>query len=366
VCQERASRDAADGNPSTDAQRRLSASLPRGVFGLPGQFGRLAIVAIDASGNERGAHGGDPGLYRVAVTLWKPGFSPGSEGTFQLGEVVEGDSHLEVASPGKPTAVWNLDLTSDNQTLTYQAHSNSRGMLAKFVVAELQANSFADAESRAYSGLAPFLSHLATQFEIPLDIFQTEVKELKSETVSVTYVNPYYAIRSAGSLAVAVTPEIRGYLSVYRESLTSRSPFYQFLSFYKIVEELFKRRGRLGDEVRSGSRPRFARLRIPDDPSDVLGLLRGLYSLQPHWDELLVNDTVPPEAWGRSLKDVADQALRPIRDRIGHALFDTSGTDATPLQSFDDGEHLRAVHKWLAFVRTAARWLLKEDLGIQF
>ncbi len=311
-----------------------------------------------------GVHGGQPGRYRVVMTLWRPRFSLRPERDFATEESMQGDSHLQIASGGPSQYVFTITLLAGATQIAYKGYSNERSMIGKFVVEELTAASHMEAESLAYSGLAPYLSLLATKFDLPLDIYQTDVVELATGTRTHTYINAYYEITASALPIEAIGREERGFLSVYREAIVTNSPAYQFLLFYKICEELFKRRGRLGPQVGLGQRPAFAPLRIPTEPTEVLAWLRSVYPLQPHWDDQLAADTVPPEARGRNLRDVMDTYLRAIRDRVAHALFDLEEDAPVLLQSFDNGDHLNEIHKWLSFIRTAARWHIHEDVGI--
>jgi hypothetical protein len=136
--------------------------------------------------------------------------------------------------------------------------------------------------------------------------------------------------------------------------------------FYKICEELFKRRGRLGPEVKAGTRPPFNALRFPQSDADAEAFLRTIYPLQNAWNVQTINESVPPEARTRNLRSIMDEDLRAIRDRIAHALFQEDNTNPALLQSFDDGDHLAAVHKWLPFLRTSTRWFFREDLGLKW
>jgi hypothetical protein len=183
-------------------------------------------------------------------------------------------------------------------------------------------------------------------------------------TSSFSYNKNFHTIRATGFPNEAITAEDRGFFSIYREAIVTTSPFYQFLSFFKICEELFKRRSRHGHEVGAGTRPPFTALRFPE--SDAEAFLRTIYPLQNSWNQQTINESVPPEARTRNLQSIMDENLRPIRDRIAHALFQQDNANPALLHSFDDGDHLAAVHKWLPFLRTATRWFFREDLGLKW
>jgi hypothetical protein len=54
-----------------------------------------------------------------------------------------------------------------------------------------------------------------------------------------------------GNLPESMTDEFRKYASFYRETLHSNSINYQFLCFFKIVEGIRNRQGRLINEARA-------------------------------------------------------------------------------------------------------------------
>jgi hypothetical protein len=335
-------------------------------LGLSGQFGHLVFVGVHKDGKELGTPGGTAGDYRVVLTLSKPRFSLHPENTLWPERDLQGDSNLELAGSVPMKLAFTSDVNYRGQAIEYKAYTNERNAIGKFVIDRLYATSRLEAESTAYSGLAPFLSLLATRYDIPLDVYQIDVTEIATETSSFSYTKDFHTIRIDGLPSEAIADEDRGFFSIYREAIVTASPFYQFLSFYKICEELFKRRGRLGPEVAAGTRAPFNALRIPGSVPDVEAFLRTIHPLQQSWNEQTMGEAAPMEARGKSLRSVMDDYLRPIRDRIAHALFQDDANAPTLLNSFDNGEHLSAVHKWLPFLRTSARWHMREDLGLKW
>jgi hypothetical protein len=105
---------------------------------------------------------------------------------------------------------------------------------------------------------------------------------------------------------------------VYREALNRLSLRYQFLCYYKIIEGITARRGRLSAAaVDQGLSPPRIFERMPADPEGRGTWFEGLSSFRPEIDDFILDNTFPAEVLGKKITYVRDQFLRPALERVG-------------------------------------------------
>jgi LmbE family N-acetylglucosaminyl deacetylase len=100
----------------------------------------------------------------------------------------------------------------------------------------------AEAVSKATNAIAPILSNLSAQFDIPLRVQQMEIVELRTEVRHLIVVVPYNDAPFAPPDHIPLSDDFLLFVSWYREALGSNTAAYQFLCFYKIIEAIRKRR----------------------------------------------------------------------------------------------------------------------------
>jgi len=93
--------------------------------------------------------------------------------------------------------------------------------------------------------LAPMLSNFSLRWDVPLVIYQVDVKESRRGTRQITNRNPFSEVAMNGIFGFPITKELMTYGAVYREALTSESTTYQFLCYYRLIESMQARRKRL-------------------------------------------------------------------------------------------------------------------------
>jgi hypothetical protein len=159
--------------------------------------------------------------------------------------------------------------------------------------------------------------------------------------------------------------EFLGCASIYREALNTNSAPYRYLCLYKIIEGLLQRRYRLAAQARQlGQEPRRFQLeRVPGRREEFVPWLNAIFSIRPAWDDMALEQLFVPAAVGRSFGHVLENSLRPLRDKVAHALSEPSG-ELT--MSADELLHLREVNKWLPLTKCVVRRMIKDEFPTQF
>jgi hypothetical protein len=158
--------------------------------------------------------------------------------------------------------------------------------------------------------------------------------------------------------------EFRSFAALYREALNSNTPPFQFLCYYKILEGIRARRNRLIEEARTtGSAiPRAPRQVVPSEPAEFIPWLNAVYGVGRPWDFIMLESIFVQEARGKKFNQIMDDNLRPMRDRIAHAVLD--GAEMT--LSADEDLDVREIYKWLSLMKCIARHMLKSDFPNEF
>lgn len=338
------------------------------ITGLSGLLTDIVLTnEFENPGDPRneGGPGGLPGLYSVTFTLSRPGFSPVPDGSFSYAGAMEGDSHLAIAPPafsppampsGPPIAI-RLDAHTPEGHMAFRGLPNRKGFLGKLVTEPFPAASFKDAEARASQALASGLSNIATYLDVPLHIYQIDVTEQRTENLQMSLVTPFRPTPLVGAPLTEMAPELRFYTSLYREALSSNSPPYQFLCYFKILEGLRKRHERLVAEARKQGAPIpiAPREYVPTTPAEQREWLQSLFPLPQVWDELALLAVFPKAAQGRKLNDVIDKELTDLRHSIAHAVLDSG----EPTIHLDEGRDRFRINDWLPLTKCLARALLR-------
>jgi hypothetical protein len=226
------------------------------------------------------------------------------------------------------------------------------------------ANSFSDAEQKAYRALASSLSNWSVHLDIPLNICQVDSTHLASGNTRMSMSTPIWEVPFSVAPTVELKPEFRGYASLYREALGSNSPVYAFLCLFKIVEGIQSRRQRLAVEAkRSGIAFIRPRRRVPEKPEERIPWLNAIFPIRQAWDPMALDSIFRPEALGKKFGDVIDKILAPLRVNIAHALSLQSGELTL---SVDELLHTQQVNNWLPLTKCIVRRMLKDEFPTEF
>ncbi len=302
---------------------------------------------------------GAPGNYDIIFTFSRPGASPTSEYSHCLGEGLEGDSHILLSQ----TVAITVQEPDGRQALL-EAQPNVRGYLSKIRMAGLFAESLMDAERRSYRALAPLLSNWSVYLNVPVFIFQIDVRECATGKHQFSIVNPFLEAPLVAPRTGEMSAEFRSYASLYREALNTNNPLYRFLCFFKILESVRVRRARLAARAR-GRGDTFARPSeaVPDDPEKFVAWLESFFPVTRNWDDLALASVFLREALGRRVNSIVDDFLQPLRVRIAHALTDDHGE--LP-QSSDQEFVVGDVNRWLPLTQCLVRLQLKNEFPGEF
>jgi hypothetical protein len=254
----------------------------------------------------------------------------------------------------------------DGTGLMFAAIPNERGALGRLESDPYRADNFVDAERRAWDALMPALSGYSATLDMPLVVEHVVVTDIERSASRATMLTPFFEAPIAAAPNAALAPELRAYVSVYREGMNTNSSTHQFLCFYKIIESVRARRERIQGERLSRGEPvlRYQHERIPADRDSQIKWVQALFPFNEELDEFTVGMYVPDAASGRKLNHIIDKTLCPIRDSIAHALFDDANREL--LISTDSALNIFDIDEWLPLTKCIARRNLKNEFPHQF
>jgi hypothetical protein len=313
---------------------------------------------------------GSPGLYEVTFILHRPGYSLQPEGHLTFSSGLRGDSHLAIAKPaysppGSPDAdqIRIMGHTEDGN-FEFIGLPNAKGFLGKLVTLPFAAKNRGHAEELAYRAIASSLSNMSLHLDIPLEIGHRETKELSNGSIQISFVSPYLEAPMAINATANFMPEFRSYAALYREALNTKSPVFEFLCLFKIIESLRGRRTRLSRAAKKNNQPFILPSEVlPRTNVEIKVWLEALFYIRREFDLSTFDSAVPADLRGRTVNDVFDDVLNPLRVKVAHALFGTGGE--LPLSS-DDLLHTHAVTQRLLVTKCIVRRMLKNDFPSDF
>jgi hypothetical protein len=231
------------------------------------------------------------GLYTVTFTLSRPGHSPAPERNFSPSQALVGDSHLAIAPPALTYLDGNVfdklrfEVSTPQGNFTFTGHANEKGFLAKIESEPFQAASFGDAALRSLHAVGPALSNMSACLDVPANIYQIHVVELRTNTHRISVKSPFKEVIAWLPAIENATEEQQKYVSLYREALNSTSSNYMFLCLYRIIEGLRSRRENARATViadalaRSEKPPPQADEFMPTDSQEQIQWLNALYGV---------------------------------------------------------------------------------------
>lgn len=340
-------------------------------WGVPGEDHQLWVVPVmggekpeESGGKIRGASG----LYNVQLLLSRPGYPFTAEREHKFIDDIVGDSHIVIAKPAKerkPEDVDHVELqaTGHGKQIIFKGIPNDKGYLGKLIVAQVAATGFDSAEATVYEALAPFLSAWALHLDIPVHVETIQVTNLQTHTHSLRVRTPSFEMTFAGGVSPQLTDEFCEYASLYREGMNSNSGFYRFLCFYKILESLNVRRGRINEAAKKAGQPiHRPREVMPRNEVELVALLKEVYPWRQQWDTFALTQIMPAEAMGKRLNGIREKYLNPLRIGIAHALLKSGEIRIT----LDKLEHIQEVNKWLPLCRILARIMMNHEFPNEF
>jgi hypothetical protein len=318
---------------------------------------------------------GEPGGYEATFTLLQPGQVAERVkgfGTTRVWEVqnerIAGDSHLAICMPkdaqpspnaemgvAMPISINRPDGSASDMDVVLKP--NPDGRLAKVLVS-LEAESFNNAEKRAYFEASSILSDLSFKLDLPLRIAHTHLKEISSGHVRIGFVRQF-PYRGMGNLpefekrdetSAGFTMGMKGstyaaLTSIYREALNTESPYYQFLCFCRIIQRLKTR-----------LRPKWKKIILEHDKGLV-----PTYQRHEKFQEAQEDEHFPAEILGKKFNAVYDDYLTPLRDGIAHVFLEDMKDERSAERSTDEHEFVSEVYVHLPVAHHIARTMLSND-----
>ena len=341
---------------------------------MPGMLQYLGFVAGPPPKDPRQPmQGGGTGLYKVVLTLARPGQSLLPEGQVTSFENMQGDSHLAIADPAyHPPAIAADDGVAsilfqpetEDGKFNLIGKPNARGFLGQVIAEAMPGKDAQDARTKVYRALASSLSNISIQLDIPFYVYQSDMIELSTGNRFISIISPHLERPMQVAPTGIMSKEFRSLAALYREALSSNTPPFQFLCYFKILEGIRKRRGQLIAEAKAAGTeiPKPPVQIIPADETQFIPWLNVVYGLGRPWDFIMLESIFVKEARGKKVNQVIDDYLRPVRDRIAHAVLDSGELTL----SADEDLDVREIYKWLSLTKCIVRHMLKSDFPQEF
>jgi hypothetical protein len=302
---------------------------------MPGMLQYIGFVAMPAPADlQTPVPGGAPGRYKVVLTLARPGRPLLPEAQVTSFENMQGDSHLAIAEPAyrppglppnDPVANIILQAQTEDGSFNLIGKPNARGFLGQVIAEAIPAADAQDARTKVYRALASSLSNVAIQLDMPISVYQSDMIELATGNRFISIMSPHLERPMEIAPTATMSKEFRSLAGLYREALNSNTPAFQFLCYYKILEGIKKRRQRLIAEAKAAGAeiPKPPLQIVPSDQADFLPWLHAIYGIGRPWDYIMLESIFVAEARGKKFNQIIDDHLRPVRDRIAHAVLDS-------------------------------------------
>jgi hypothetical protein len=208
---------------------------------------------------------------------------------------------------------------------------------------EFDAANLRDAEIAAWNTTMPLMSTLAFIYNVPVEFSGYEALELKTSVRVYAFgivgqEQPFDSSRPLGYAA-----DLAPAMSAFREGLGSTSPFYQFLSFYRVLESIHHIRTKRGRKLSVAER------RSQDETFPMPELVNG--------EQL---EGVIKKVAGKRFKAIKEQ-MRPV---LRNALAHMNPSQVTKI--VDRYEDYEEVLEWLPVVRYMAKQVLENERALYF
>jgi len=353
------------------AKQNLSAKIPAGS---PACFSILGSITMPTPKEAYApVQGGDPGQYKVVLTLARPGQPLLPEAQVAYFENMQGDSHLAIAEPAyhPPSVAANdgvesiiLQSQTDDGAFNLIGKPNARGFLGQVIAESIPASDAQDARTKVYRALASSLSNIAIQLDTPISVYQSDMIEIATGNRFISVMSPHLERPMEIAPTATMSKEFRSLAALYREALNSNTPAFQFLCYFKILEGIRKRRQQLIAEAKTAGTeiPKPPAQLVPSEDAQFIPWLNAVYGARRPWDFIMLQSIFVLEARGKKFNQIIDDYLRPVRDRVAHAVLDSGEVTL----SADEDLDVRELYKWLSLMKCIVRHMLKSDFPSEF
>jgi hypothetical protein len=299
-----------------------------------------SVVPVMKTG-ETGPVAGSQGDYDAVVILGVPGAGTLLREANMNPPTTDGDSLISAGSNQLSVAFAGERI----EDVSVEFLTNSQGRLGQLRFSH-SASSFQDMQTFAHNLAMPLVSRLAFETDTALEIVATVLHEKSTSIRSVSGVFAG-AVAPLSELNGLSTPEIRLFFSAYREGLSSNSPLYQALSYWKVIEgvKTFDTRRRRNDDSDAISRPDPYATKMPRNFNEALRI-----------DEWSAAEFQP--YWGKSFGEVKKALNEPIRNAIAHI------TPGRELRSFDRFKDVDECRRAIPLLKYMARVLIQNEVEL--
>jgi hypothetical protein len=246
---------------------------------------------------------GEPGKYRAVFVLGTPGVNGALvSDRVDVREFEEGGDSLVMGAES-----FEMVLRRPDGEVTVIGHSNDDHRLSRFETT-LDAKSLANAEEIAHDLVMPLISRLAFEVNVGIEVQALITTELATGGKSMAAVFVGNHGIPADSFKGRTNIWLAPLLSLYREGLTSSSPIYQALAFFKVTEgvaKAFHRMNRKAEQKGEKGPPDHLGMKFPAVGAEV----SDIDSLDPD---------AYPEHSGQSLREVWESYEHTLRDAASH------------------------------------------------
>ena len=236
---------------------------------------------------------------------------------------------------------------------------NARGFLGQVIAESIPATDAQDARTKVYRALASSLSNIAIQLDMPISVYQSDMIELATGNRFISIVSPHLERPMEIASTATMSKEFRSLAALYREALNSDTPAFQFLCYFKILEGIREESQQLIAEARTVGKEisKPPAQVVPSEDAQFVPWLNAVYGVGRPWDFIMLQSMFVPEARGKKFNQIIDDCLRPVRDRVAHAILDSGELTL----SADEDLDVRELYKWLSLMKCIVRHMLKSD-----
>lgn len=263
---------------------------------------------------------GIPGQYRVTYILAIPGKETYKSALNWQHILSNGESLLLMK--GLSEFGMKFEAPASGIKVDLVGYANDKGQLSR-IVARLQAQDIPSATRTAHDIVMPMLSWWSVRYDLSIDVAAWEVlhEETGLLSLSVGVLGRSKQFEIELEVESVLPPAYRNVFSAYREGMNATNPFYQALSYYKVIEGLKRlRQSRRAFAKKKGSVVSEPQERIPKDVKDI-----------PVTDVILRHNFLP--YLGKAFGSVIDGFRPLIRNAIAHL---DPGEDSLNADKFED------------------------------
>jgi len=288
-----------------------------------------------------GSPNGGTGDYDITYVLGVPGADDVTTAGLDVEQLLMSGTSLIAGG----SFVAQLVPTDGGEPSSAELLPNSSGRLAR-VRTSVSAKSFEEAETIASNLVMPLLSWLAFTTDTAVDAVALVMKE---RATSIIQIGATIAgrVKALPNIEAITSTELAPFLAAYREGMSSNSPLYQVLSFYKVLEGI----------KAHDTRRRRSKNGAVASPSPLAQALPSRAEELPFSEEMERAPFIP--FLGKSFEQIANSVSDTIRNAIAHL---SQGKDGVKVA--DSIEDVRVCRRISPVLRYMAHRVIEDELKL--